>query len=108
MEIRRFEKDDPGQVEAGLAIQVRSGESSPLGRQSRQRTDTTASRAPRGGDPTADVHEHLDRLVDELKDGERIRTALVERAFRTVERHRFLREFSRWDPATLSGSNTQF
>jgi protein-L-isoaspartate(D-aspartate) O-methyltransferase len=47
-----------------------------------------------------DVHEHLDRLVDELKDGGRIRTALVERAFRTVERHRFLREFSRWDPAT--------
>jgi protein-L-isoaspartate(D-aspartate) O-methyltransferase len=47
-----------------------------------------------------DVHEHLDRLVHELKDGGRIRTALVERAFRTVERHRFLRGFSRWDPAT--------
>jgi protein-L-isoaspartate(D-aspartate) O-methyltransferase len=49
---------------------------------------------------TGDVHEHLDRLVHELKDGGRIRTALVERAFRTVERHRFLRGFSRWDPAT--------
>jgi protein-L-isoaspartate(D-aspartate) O-methyltransferase len=69
---------------------------------------TTASRAPRGGDPTADVHEHLDRLVDELKDGERIRTALVERAFRTVERHWFLREFSRWDPATSLPVPVQF
>jgi len=49
---------------------------------------------------TGDVHEHLDRLVHELNDGGRIRTALVERAFRTVERHRFLRGFSRWDPAT--------
>jgi protein-L-isoaspartate(D-aspartate) O-methyltransferase len=47
-----------------------------------------------------DVHEHLDLLVHELKDGGRIRTALVERAFRTVERHRFLRGFSRWDPTT--------
>jgi protein-L-isoaspartate(D-aspartate) O-methyltransferase len=49
---------------------------------------------------TGDVHEHLDRLVHELKDGGRIRTALVERAFRTVQRHRFLRGFSRWDPQT--------
>jgi protein-L-isoaspartate(D-aspartate) O-methyltransferase len=47
-----------------------------------------------------DVHEHLDRLVHELKDGGRIRTALAERAFRTVERHRVLRGFSRWDPTT--------
>jgi protein-L-isoaspartate(D-aspartate) O-methyltransferase len=63
----------------------------------RRRTITSF---PRGGDPTGDVHEHLDRLIDELKDGGRIRTAPVERAFRTVERHRFLRGFSRWDPAT--------
>jgi hypothetical protein len=48
------------------------------------------------GDPTCDVH--LDRLVHELKDGGRIRTALIERAFRTVERHLFLRGFSCWDP----------
>jgi len=54
------------------------------------------------------VHQHLDRLVDELKDGGRIRTALVERAFRTVERHRFLREFSRWDPATSQPVPVQF
>jgi protein-L-isoaspartate(D-aspartate) O-methyltransferase len=54
------------------------------------------------------VHQHLDRLVDELKDGGRIRTALVERAFRTVERHRFLREFSRWDPATSRPVPVQF
>lgn len=61
-----------------------------------------------GGDRTGDVHEHLDRLVHELKDGRRIRTALVERAFRTVERHRFLRGFSRWDPATSRPVPVQF
>jgi protein-L-isoaspartate(D-aspartate) O-methyltransferase len=38
--------------------------------------------------------------VDELKDGGWIRSPLVERAFSRVERHRFLRDFSRWDPKT--------
>jgi protein-L-isoaspartate(D-aspartate) O-methyltransferase len=85
-----------------LGSPVHSGESLARG------PTTTASRAPRGGDPTADVHEHLDRLVNELKDGGRIRTALVERAFRTVERHRFLRGFSRWDPATSLPVPVQF
>jgi hypothetical protein len=47
------------------------------------------------GDPTIDPKKHLDRLVDEMKEGGWIRTALVEDAFRTVERHRFLRGFSR-------------
>jgi protein-L-isoaspartate(D-aspartate) O-methyltransferase len=73
------------------------------------RTDDNASRVSLAeGDPTGDVHQHLDRLVDELKDGGRIRTTLVERAFRTVERHRFLREFSRWDPATSQAASVQF
>jgi protein-L-isoaspartate(D-aspartate) O-methyltransferase len=51
------------------------------------------------GDPTGDIRGSLDRLVDELKDAGRIRDRRIERAFRTVERHRFLRGFSRWDPA---------
>jgi protein-L-isoaspartate(D-aspartate) O-methyltransferase len=46
------------------------------------------------------VQQHLDGLVDDLKDGARIRSQAIERAFRTVQRHRFLREFSLWDEAT--------
>jgi len=52
------------------------------------------------GDPTGDVRGYLDWLVDELEHAGRIRNRRIERAFRTVERHRFLRGFSRWDPAT--------
>jgi protein-L-isoaspartate(D-aspartate) O-methyltransferase len=71
--------------------------------------DNRGSEFPsQGGDPTGDAHEHLDRLVDELKNSGGIRTALVERAFRTVERHRFLRGFSRWDPATSRPIPVQF
>lgn len=46
------------------------------------------------------TRSHLRRLVKELKDGGWIRSAAVERAFRRVERHQFLRDFSRWDPET--------
>ncbi len=46
------------------------------------------------------ISGHLDRLVRDLKDGDWIRTALIERAFRIVERHRFLRGFPCWDPTT--------
>ena len=60
------------------------------------------------GDPTGDVRRYLDRLVDELKDSGRIRTGRIERAFRTVERHRFLPGFSRWDPATSSPVPVEF
>jgi protein-L-isoaspartate(D-aspartate) O-methyltransferase len=47
-----------------------------------------------------DAQQHLDRLVDELIDGGRIRSPTIERAFRAVQRHRFLREFSLWDEET--------
>jgi protein-L-isoaspartate(D-aspartate) O-methyltransferase len=57
-------------------------------------------RADGGVDRRGDVQQHLDRLVHELKDGGRIRSPAIERAFRTVQRHRFLREFSLWDEAT--------
>jgi protein-L-isoaspartate(D-aspartate) O-methyltransferase len=46
------------------------------------------------------VQQHLDRLVDDPRDSARIRSPAIERAFRTVQRHRFLRESSLWDEAT--------
>jgi protein-L-isoaspartate(D-aspartate) O-methyltransferase len=55
-----------------------------------------------------DVRGYLDRLVDELKDAGRIRNRRIERAFQTVERHRFLRGFSRWDPATPRPIRVEF
>jgi protein-L-isoaspartate(D-aspartate) O-methyltransferase len=47
-----------------------------------------------------DAQQYLDRLVDELIDGGRITSPTIERAFRAVQRHRFLREFSLWDEET--------
>jgi len=54
------------------------------------------------------VKEQLDRLVDELKIGGRVRTPCIEAAFRKVERHRFLRGFSRWDPDTSQSVPVEF
>jgi protein-L-isoaspartate(D-aspartate) O-methyltransferase len=56
----------------------------------------------------ADARQHLDRLVDEVIDGGHIRSPAIERAFRTVQRHRFLREFSLWDPETSNPIAVQF
>lgn len=55
-----------------------------------------------------DPQQYLDRLVDELMDGDRIRSPTIERAFRAVQRHRFLREFSLWDPETSKPVAVEF
>jgi hypothetical protein len=55
-----------------------------------------------------DVQQYLDRLVDELRDGGRIRSQAIERAFRAAQRHRFLREFSMWDPETSKPVPVEF
>lgn len=55
-----------------------------------------------------DAQQYLDRLVDELRDGGRIRSQAIERAFRAVQRHRFLREFSLWDPETSKPVPVEF
>lgn len=54
------------------------------------------------------AQQYLDRLVDELMDGGWIRSPTIERAFRAVQRHRFLREFSLWDPETSKPVAVEF